>query len=290
MASVLRCRHRRLDLDRPHVMGVVNATPDSFSDGGRLFTNGRIDPRLAAALGEAMLAAGASLLDVGGESTRPGAAPVGEAEELDRVIPVVERLASLDTIVSVDTSRAAVAMEALARGATMINDVRGGRDRELLDAVARSRAAICIMHMRGEPETMQDDPHYDDVVREVRDFLVERAAACRRAGIDGDRIVLDPGFGFGKRLEHNVALLTNLDALTGLGFPILVGLSRKGMIGALTERPVGARATGSAAAAMLAVQRGAAIVRAHDVAETVDALRMLDAVENGVSRRAVSDG
>ena len=279
MPAVLRCRHRLLDLDRPRVMGVLNATPDSFSDGGRFVVNGRVDLGRAAAFGEALVAAGASLVDVGGESTRPGAMPVGEAEELDRVIPVVERLASLDTIVSIDTSKAGVASEALARGATMINDVRGGRDPALLEIAARTGAAICLMHMRGEPATMQDDPQYDDVVGDVRAFLSARIDAARCAGIDRDRIVVDPGFGFGKRLEHNLELLRRLDELEQLGYPILVGLSRKGMIGALTGRPAGARGAGSAAAALLAVQRGAAIVRVHDVAETVDALRVLGAVE-----------
>jgi dihydropteroate synthase len=284
LSSWLRCGARRLDLGAPRVMGIVNVTPDSFSDGGRFVRpDGGIDVGRVVAVAAAMVDAGAALLDVGGESTRPGAAPVTAAEELDRVMPVVERLAQLDTIVSVDTSKASVAREALTRGAGMINDVRGFVDDALRDAVAASDAALCVMHMRGEPRTMQDAPRYGDVVGEVGAFLRARAASCRMAGIEVDRIVIDPGFGFGKTLAHNIELLRRLDELSG-DYPLLVGLSRKRMIGSITGRDVGARVAGSVAAALVAVQRGASIVRVHDVAETVDALRVLEALAEAEDR------
>ena len=227
----------------------------------------------------AMLDEGADILDVGGESTRPGADPVSEDEEARRVMPVLERLLQLDIIVSLDTSKPALAARALEAGVQLINDVTGGRDPRMLEVVADSSAAYCVMHMLGEPRTMQEDPRYGDVVVEVREFLAQRVADCGRAGIGPDRLLLDPGFGFGKTLAHNLTLLRHLDAVRVDDLPLLVGMSRKRMIGTITGRDLGDRAAGSAAAALLAVQRGAEVVRVHDVAETVDALKMLAAVE-----------
>jgi dihydropteroate synthase len=266
----LRCRSRRLELVEPAVMGVLNVTPDSFSDGGRLAT---LDAALVAA--RRMVADGARILDVGGESTRPGAAPVALDEELKRVVPVVRAIAAeLDVVISVDTSRAEVIAEAVGAGAHLVNDVRGLRDPAALAAAARSGAGVCIMHMQGEPATMQNAPHYADVVAEVRDYLAGRLAACRAAGIAPDAIAVDPGFGFGKNAEHNLALMRALESFTTLGAPLVVGLSRKSLVGQLTLRPVAQRLAGSIALAALAAERGAAIVRAHDVAETVDAVRV----------------
>jgi dihydropteroate synthase len=277
-ASILMCRDRQLPLAAPCVMGILNVTPDSFSDGGRFLRNGWLDVDAAVASAVAMLDEGAALIDVGGESTRPGAAPVDEEEELRRVIPIVERLASIGTIVSVDTSKAGVARAALDAGAHLINDVRALGDPALLRTVADSNAAVCLMHMRGEPRTMQDAPHYENVVAEVMAYLSERAGRCRDAGISGERILIDPGFGFGKTLQHNLTLLRGLAELTGLGYPVLVGLSRKGMIGTITGRASDARTAGSLAAAVVAVQNGAKIVRTHDVAATVDALNMVSRI------------
>lgn len=261
-------------------MGVLNVTPDSFSDGGRFLRDGRIDPSLAAAAAARMIEDGAAIIDVGGESTRPGATPVDADEELRRVIPIVERLAKMATIVSVDTSKAVVARAALDAGAHLINDVRALEATDLLALVASSDAAVCLMHMRGEPRTMQDAPRYDDVVAEVSDHLRLRASRCEAAGIGRERIVVDPGFGFGKTLEHNLTLLRRLEAIANLGYPVLVGLSRKRMIGTITGRASGsdARVAGSVAAAVVAVQNGARIVRAHDVAATVDALKMVSRI------------
>ena len=278
MNKLLRCGDRQLDLSVPRIMGVINITPDSFSDGGRLMGRGPDLPRILDLAG-AMLAEGAAILDVGGESTRPGAEAVSEEEECRRVMPVVERLLELDTIVSVDTSKPGVAARALAAGVQLINDVTGGRNPQMLRVVAGSEAALCLMHMQGEPRTMQVAPNYADVVAEVRAFLASQVAACRDAGIAAERLLLDPGFGFGKTLQHNLALLRNLASLRVDGLPLLVGLSRKALIGTLTGRPPGQRAVGSAAAALLAAQRGADVVRAHDVAETADALKMLAAME-----------
>jgi dihydropteroate synthase len=282
-AASLNCRGRVLDLRQPRIMGVINVTPDSFSDGGRLLGDGP-DLHRITDIARSMLADGAALLDVGGESTRPGAVDVTVDEELRRIIPVVERLVELGAVVSVDTSKSEVAERALAAGAHLINDVTGGRDAAMLDMVATDGAAFCVMHMQGTPRTMQTAPSYRDVVAEVGEYLVERVKACRRAGIAGDRLVIDPGFGFGKTLEHNLALLRNLSRLRIDGVAMLVGMSRKSMIGAVTGRPVESRAVGSAAAALLAVQRGADIVRVHDVAATADALRMLAAIEGAASQ------
>lgn len=274
----LRCGNRRLALDRTRVMGVLNITPDSFSDGGQLFRSGALDLGALRVGAEAMCAAGVDIIDVGGESTRPGANPVTVDEELRRVMPVVESLLELDSIVSVDTRKAEVAEAALAAGCHMINDVGGLADERMLAAVAESSAAVCIMHMQGTPATMQQDPRYKDVIGEVRQVLETRSRQALAAGVDAERICVDPGFGFGKTLEHNLTLLQNLAQLRVDGLALLVGLSRKRMIGALANRPVESRMAASVAAAVLAAERGADIVRVHDVPETVDALKILEAV------------
>jgi dihydropteroate synthase len=274
----LQCRDRQLPLATPCVMGILNVTPDSFSDGARFIRNGSADVEAAVAAAIAMVEDGAAVIDVGGESTRPGATPVEEAEELRRVIPIVERLVSIGTIVSVDTSKAAVVRAAIDVGAHVINDVRALSDPGALRAVADSNVAVCLMHMQGEPPTMQIAPRYEDVVVEVKAYLSERLARCHDAGISRERIAIDPGFGFGKTLEHNLTLLRRLSELNELGYPVLVGLSRKGMIGAITGRASGARLAGGLAAAVVAVQKGARIVRTHDVASTVDALKMVSRI------------
>jgi len=272
--TTLDCRGRPLVLDRPRIMGVVNVTPDSFSDGGH-----HADTAAAVAHGLRLAEEGADILDIGGESTRPGAGEVPVAEELARVIPVVEALASqTDRIISVDTSKPEVMRAAVAAGAGMVNDVHALRRDGAMDAAADSGAAICLVHMLGEPRTMQDAPHYDDVVAEVHRFLAERVFACEMSGIARKRLLVDPGFGFGKTLDHNLKLLRQLARLRDLGSPILAGLSRKRMIGELTGREVGERLHGSVAAAVIAVQNGAAIVRVHDVAATRDALAVAHAV------------
>lgn len=273
---MLVCGSKQLDLSRPVVMGVLNVTPDSFSDGGRYLA-----PASAVARGLEMVEQGAAIIDVGGESTRPGAAAVSVQQELDRVVPVIEALVTVPAIISVDTSKPEVMQAAVAAGAGLINDVRALTLPSALDFARQSAAAVCLMHMRGEPGSMQDNPTYGDVVTEVKAFLADRAQACRQAGIPDNRLLVDPGFGFGKTLQHNLALLRGLREFLTLGLPVLVGLSRKSMIAALTGRGVTQRDAGSAALAMLAVQRGASIVRAHDVAGTVDALRILAAVANG---------
>lgn len=255
-------------------MGIVNVTPDSFSDGGRFPT---VDSAVDAA--GRMVEAGAAVIDIGGESTRPGASAVSAAEEIDRVLPVIEGVRPFDAVVSVDTSKAAVAEAAIAAGAGMVNDVLAARAPGMLEVLARSRAAVCLMHMRGEPRTMQVRPEYEDVVREVAAFLAERARACRAAGIARERLLLDPGIGFGKTVTHNLELLRHLPALSDEGLPILVGASRKSTIGQLTGRPPGGRLAGSIGAAVFAVLRGAAMVRVHDVEETVDALEVVRAIE-----------
>ena len=270
----LQCGRHLLDFDGPVVMGVLNVTPDSFSDGGRFF-----DLPAALAQAERLAEEGAAIIDVGGESTRPGAAPVTVEEEMRRVVPVVERLAgSLVVPVSVDTRTPAVMREVLAAGASMINDVTALRAPGALEAVAASGAAVCLLHMQGEPRTMQNEPHYDDVLGEVREFLRERVAVCVAAGIARTRLVIDPGFGFGKTLEHNLELLRDLPTLAAEGLPVLAGLSRKRMIGTLTGRGEGDRLAGSVALAVMAALNGASIVRAHDVRETVEALRIVAAV------------
>ncbi len=278
MQGNLRCGRFSFPLDRPLVMGVLNVTPDSFSDGGRFLDR-------AAALEHArrMLSDGADIIDIGGESTRPGALPTSEADELDRVIPLVEALRgecdARGVALSVDTRKLAVMRAAIAAGASLINDVGALAAPGAIQAIAGSEVAVCLMHMRGEPENMQQVANYNDVVGEVKAFLADRAAACEGAGIARDRIVVDPGFGFGKTVGHNLALLRWLAEIVALGYPVAVGLSRKSTIGALTGREVGERTAGSLAAALAAVARGAAIVRVHDVRETVDALKVWRAVE-----------
>jgi dihydropteroate synthase len=257
-------------------MGVLNVTDDSFSDGGRFLAP-------AAALERAwrMVEEGAAIVDVGGESTRPGARPVDADEELRRVIPVVEALASLPVVVSVDTSKPEVMRAALGAGAGLINDVRALRAPGALQALAGSRAAICLMHMQGEPATMQQEPVYGDVVTEVAAFLAAQVQSCLQAGIEPARIAIDPGFGFGKTLVHNLQLLRGLPRFVATGYPVLVGLSRKSMLGALTGRPVGERLAGGLALALWAIQGGATIVRTHDVAPTIDAIAAWSAVSGG---------
>ena len=271
---ILDCAGKPLDLARPRVMGILNVTPDSFSDGGRFVT-----PDDALRQAERMIADGADLLDVGGESTRPGAAAVELAEELERVIPVIECLvAQFDVPVSIDTSKPEVMRAAVTAGAALINDVNALRAPDAIATVADLGVPACLMHMQGEPRTMQHAPQYDDVVADIVDYLGARVAACEDGGIARSRLLLDPGFGFGKTLEHNLALLAGLREFARLGLPVLVGISRKSMLGALTGREVGDRVAASVAAALMAVERGAAIVRVHDVAPTVDALRVWQAV------------
>jgi len=256
-------------------MGILNATPDSFSDGGRF---SKLDAALRHA--EAMVAAGATLIDVGGESTRPGARSVCAAEELERVAPIVERIArELDVIISVDTSTPQVMLETARLGAGLINDVRSLRRPGALEAAASTGLPVCLMHMLGEPGDMQDNPRYHDLIAEVSGFLVDRVNQCEAAGIGRDRVVLDPGFGFAKTLEHNLSLFRHMEHLLALGHPLLVGVSRKSMIGAVLNRPVGERLFGGLALAALAMTKGARILRVHDVAETADVVRMIAAVE-----------
>jgi dihydropteroate synthase len=264
----------RLDLRTPRLMGVLNVTPDSFSDGGRA---GTVEAAVARA--RQMVAEGAHLIDVGGESTRPGATPVDEAEELRRVVPVITALtAELDAPVSIDTSKPAVMRAAVAAGATLINDVRALQGPEALATAASLGVAVCLMHMQGEPGSMQDAPQYTDVLGEVEAFLLARAAAAEAAGIPRAHILLDPGFGFGKTQAHNLALLRGLPRLAAHGYPVLAGLSRKRLIGELTGQPVEGRAVGSAVAAVEAARRGARILRVHDVAATRDALAVATAI------------
>jgi dihydropteroate synthase len=259
---------------RPLVCGILNVTPDSFSDGGRFDDLDR-----AVAHGCTLAAEGADLIDVGGESTRPGSRPPTLAEELARVVPVVEALVQRVPVpLSVDTSRPEVMRAAVAAGASMVNDVRALRSPGALSAAAELGVPVCLMHMQRSPETMQEDPRYRDVVVEVRTFLAERMRACLDAGIRQEHLVVDPGFGFGKTPAHNVALLASLDGLRGLGVPVMVGLSRKSVLGQLTGRTVGDRLPGSLGAALVAVQRGASVLRVHDVAATRDVLAVLDAV------------
>lgn len=273
---LLRCRQKTLDLRHPVVMGVVNVTPDSFSDGGRF-----LDGRKAIEHGLRLVAEGARILDIGGESTRPGAEPVSVEEELRRVVPVVEGLAGTAAVISVDTSKPEVMRAAAAAGAGLINDVRALAEPGALEAAVETECAVCLMHMQGDPRTMQQAPQYVDVVQEVTAFLVEKARSCRVAGIPAERISIDPGFGFGKTLEHNAALLRGLDSLARTGWPLAVGLSRKSMLGKILGRPPGERVYGSVALAVMAVLKGAHIVRAHDVAATVDALKTVTAIQQG---------
>lgn len=271
----LPCGNRVLVFDAPKVMGILNVTPDSFSDGGRYTA---VESALRHA--EAMVAAGAAIIDVGGESTRPGAPAVSEAQELDRVIPVVQALArELDVVISLDTSAPAVMREGALAGAGLINDVRSLRRPGALEAAAATGLAVCLMHMRGEPSTMQQAPVYADVTGEVGAFLGDQVARCQAAGIARERLILDPGYGFAKTLEHNLELFKRQTELLAFGLPLLVGVSRKSMIGAVTGRPVEGRLMGGLALAALALTKGAQILRVHDVAETVDVVKMITAVE-----------
>lgn len=269
----LQCADLVLDLSQPQVMGVLNVTPDSFSDGGRHIG-------VAAAVERAleMVAEGAAVVDVGGESTRPGAVAVDADEEIRRVVPVIEALAARIAVpISVDTSKPEVIRAATRAGARLVNDVRGLRLPGALEAASESGAAVCLMHMQGEPGQMQVDPRYEDVVAEVRGFLAARLAACRAAGIARERVCVDPGIGFGKRQGHNLALLQHIGQLAEPGIPVLVGVSRKSLVGMITGRATGDRLAGSIAFAALAVAGGASIVRAHDVAATVDAVKVAHA-------------
>jgi len=270
----LKCGKFQLPLARPLIMGVVNVTPDSFSDGGKFF-----ELKQSLAHAEALISEGADILDIGGESTRPGAAPVPLEEERRRVLPLLERLAGGATPISIDTHKPELMREAVAAGASMLNDVSGFRDPDALQAAAGSGAAICIMHMQGEPRTMQQNPLYGDVTAEVRDYLAARIRAAEAAGIARERIVIDPGFGFGKTMAHNLTLLRELRQFSGLRCALLAGLSRKAMLGTITGCDPAHRVHASTSAALIAVQNGAQIVRVHDVAATRDALAVWAAVK-----------
>ena len=278
--TYLQCGRYRLKISgptfRPLVMGVLNVTPDSFSDGGRFSS---LDAAITQA--ELMIESGVDMIDIGGESTRPGSPPLSIDEELRRVMPVLYALRDCGKPISVDTRRSEVMREAMIAGVDMINDITGFRDEDSLSLLRDSDCALCIMHMQGSPQTMQHDPSYDDVVREVSEFLLQRVAAAVSEGIDRRRLCVDPGFGFGKTLEHNLDLLANVERIQkDLSLPLLVGLSRKSMIGKLTDKPVEKRMAGSIAAALYAIGQGARIVRVHDVAETVDAINVWQAAKN----------
>lgn len=270
---ILHAASHRLDLAHPIVMGIVNVTPDSFSDGGKFLARD-----VAVAHARKLASEGAAILDIGGESTRPGAAAASLQEELDRIVPVIEALSGDGLVLSVDTQKPEVMVAAIRAGASMVNDVNALRAAGAIDAVAASNVAVCLMHMQGTPRTMQAAPTYKNVTLEVGGFLGERALACVKSGVAANRIVIDPGFGFGKSVTHNLTLVKELSALTKLGFPILAGLSRKSTIGALTGRDTAGRFAGSLAAHLIAAQNGARILRVHDVADTVDALKVLRAM------------
>jgi dihydropteroate synthase len=274
MSQLLRCGRFRLDLSRPLLMGIVNLTDNSFSGDG---LHGVAENAIAQGL--QMVEAGAAMLDLGAESSRPGMEPVPLQQELDRLLPVLEGLRDCGVPLSVDTVKPEVMRAAIAAGADLINDIAALQASSAIEAAANSQVAVCLMHMRGEPRTMQIEPRYDDVVSEVRAFLLERVAACNAAGIASERIIIDPGFGFGKALGHNLDLLRHLDCFVETGLPVLAGLSRKSMLGQITGQPVGERLPASIAAALLAAQRGAAIIRVHDVAATRDALAVWQAVQ-----------
>ena len=274
-----RCRNRIIDLSRPVVMGVLNVTPDSFSDGGRYAA-------AEAALEHAarMVAEGASIIDVGGESSRPGSLPVEESLEIARVVPVIEGITAASGVaVSIDTTKPAVMAAAIAAGACIINDIHALRAAEARAIAAETQAGVCLMHMQGEPRTMQDSPHYDDVATEVIAFLLRQRQACVEAGVAADAIAVDPGIGFGKRLEHNLALLKELPRFATLGAPLLIGVSRKKMIGEILGKPMAERQSGGLGLAALAVSHGARIIRTHDVGATLDAIRCVTAVLQGVT-------
>lgn len=268
-----------LDLSQTHIMGILNLTPDSFSDGG---SHQQIDSAVISAL--AMLENGATIIDIGGESTRPGAPDVALEEELARVIPVIEAIRKKsDCIISIDTSKAEVMRQAVNAGADIINDVRALQEPNALETTAELGVPVCLMHMQGQPRTMQSNPHYDDVINDIKQFFVERIAACEAAGISRDKIILDPGFGFGKTLAHNYYILKYIDEFKMMGCEVLAGLSRKSMIGNLLGRDVDRRLAGSVAGALIAAQKGAKIIRVHDVTETADALNVWQACEQGIT-------
>ena len=281
----LKCGSKILDLSRPAVMGILNITPDSFSDGGALYSGDKLDQSKTLYAVEAMLASGADIIDIGGESTRPGAATVTTEQELERVIPVLEGVTRrFDTIVSVDTSTAQVIAEAAKSGAHIINDVRALQREGALSAAAATGLPVCLMHMQNQPDSMQHNPQYDDVVTEVMEFLNQRKQDCLEAGISVDKIMLDPGFGFGKTLEHNLSLFNALGQLAQTGHPILVGVSRKSMIGQMLNSEVDQRLIGSVTMAVLAAQmvcaaQGSLILRVHDVKETVQALQVWQGIQ-----------
>jgi dihydropteroate synthase len=279
--TTLDCAGMQLDISRPRVMGILNVTPDSFSDGGDF-----ISPDSAILHAEQMLQDGAAIIDIGGESTRPGADAVSEQEELDRVIPVIEEIKKrLDVIVSIDSNKPMVMREAVAAGAGLINDVMALQAPGAIEAASKLNVPICLMHMQGEPRTMQQNPEYADVVTDVLSFFEQRIDECVAGGISKERLLLDPGFGFGKTLEHNLSLLKNLSEFQHVGLPLLIGISRKSMIGAILDSaPVDKRLYGSLAAAVLAVENGASIVRVHDVKPTADAIKVVAAVRYGIDR------
>ena len=273
----LQCGRYRLTLERPLIMGVVNVTPDSFSDGGRYDST-----ESAAAHARALLSEGADILDIGGESTRPGSMPIELEEERRRVLPLLEALAGCGVPISVDTRKPALMRDAIEAGASLINDISALEAPGAIEVIAAASVAVCLMHKQGEPRTMQVDPQYDDVVAEVRDYLARRIEAASKAGIASERLVIDPGFGFGKTFEHNLMLLRELKSFTTLGVPVLAGLSRKGMLGTITGRAVDRRVHGSVAAALLAVEAGASIVRVHEVAATRDAVAVWSAIRGTI--------
>lgn len=276
MTKTLVCGDRKLDLSRPIVMGILNVTPDSFSDGGQYTQS-----NLAVTHAQKMVNDGATIIDVGGESTRPGAAKVSIEQELERVIPVIESIRrACDVVISVDTSKAEVMTAAINAGAGMVNDVRALQSPGALQAAAQSTAAVCLMHMQGQPENMQNSPQYGDITEDIITFLAARVDACLDAGIDKQQLLVDPGFGFGKTTQQNYTLVRKLDRFSRLGLPLLVGVSRKSMIGAVIEREPSQRLAASIALALITAQKGAAILRVHDVAETVDALKMLELSES----------
>lgn len=265
-----------IDTSRPIVMGILNVTPDSFSDGGKFDVANK-----AIEHAHQMSAEGAGIIDIGGESTRPGAEPVSVQQELERVIPVIETLSKELTIpISIDTSKPEVMREAIKAGASMVNDVCALQAEGALETVARLNVSVCLMHMQGEPRTMQKEPQYKDVVQEIKIFLLERAEACKKAGIPEDKIIIDPGFGFGKTLQHNLLLLKQLKEFVDTGFPVLVGVSRKSMFGQLLDLPVDERANASLAAAVVAVMNGAQIIRTHDVKSTAEALKVCYSIQS----------
>lgn len=280
MKFVSTCGSVNVDMNQSHAMGVLNVTPDSFSDSSAYYSSSKLDVHLAFDRAVEMVAEGAKFIDVGGESTRPGAQPVSTQQELDRVFPVVEAIAEdLDCIISIDTSNPEVMRTAINYSVGLINDVRAFRREGALSAVKDSDVALCIMHMQGEPETMQKRPVYESIVQDVKAFLAQRIEACEGCGIDRARLIVDPGFGFGKTLKHNLQLVRSLDEFEQCGVPVLVGMSRKSMVGEVVEKPVTERLYGSLALASIAISKGCSVIRTHDVAATVDVIKMMQAVQ-----------